>query len=79
MIALGVFMKSPKSLIFINFDHFAKYDHIWSTRRHRTGQIILKNMKFYFQTFSNASETCVFEGKNLPAHLPMGIPVMIAL
>ena len=68
-----------KSLIFINFGHFAEYDHIWRTRRHRTDQIMLKNMEFYFQTFSNASETRVFEGKTLPAQLPMGIPVMIAL
>ena len=34
-------------------------------------------MKMYFQTFSNASETCVFEGKNIPVQLQMGIPVMI--
>ena len=54
---------------FEDFRDFDEYDHIWRTRRHRTDQIILKNMKFYFQTFSNASETCVFEGKNIPMQL----------
>ena len=56
------------SLIFINFDHFAEYDHIWRSRRHRTDQIMLKNIKNYIQTVSNASETCVFEGKTSPGN-----------
>ena len=80
-----IFMKSSKSpnpsksQIFISFGHFAEYDHIWRTRQHRTDQIMLKNMKNVVQTFSNASETCVLEGKNFPAQLQMGISVMIAL
>ena len=40
---------------------------------------MLRNMKNSVQTFSNASETFVSEGKNCPEQLWMGMPVEIAL
>ena len=51
---------------FGDFQQFADCDDIWGSRRHRTDQIVLKNINILFQTFSNVSETNVSEGKKCP-------------
>ena len=72
MIALGVFMKSmksPKSTKIIDFQQFSTFWwHPWSlvtsTTPNRPDNV--EKIKNSVQTFSNASETCVFEGKTFP-------------
>ena len=76
------FMKSLKSIKMLDFHLFWLFCWTWS---HLEISMIpnrpdnVEKHENVFSNFSNASETCVFEGKNIPTQHQMGMPVMIAL